>query len=73
MKYIINLFFLVLCINASTNAQTDLKKGSVADVSFIQGHWKVKTADGQSIEAVWLAPENGYWPTNSKRKVSYRW
>ncbi|PSR55265.1 hypothetical protein AHMF7605_18020 [Adhaeribacter arboris] len=39
--------------------QTQPKGGSVADVSFIQGNWKATTADGRTIDGVWLAPENG--------------
>ncbi len=39
--------------------QSQPKGGSVADVSFIQGNWKATTADGRSIDGVWLAPENG--------------
>lgn len=59
MKYLLNLLLLFVCITTQTNAQTAVKAGSVADVSFIEGHWKAKTADGQSIDGVWLAPESG--------------
>ena len=59
MKYLLNLLFLLVCFFTNSNAQTASKTGSVADVSFIEGHWKAKTGDGQSIDGVWLAPENG--------------
>lgn len=59
MKYLLNLLLLFVCITTQTNAQTAVKAGSVADVSFIEGHWKAKTPDGQSIDGVWLAPESG--------------
>lgn len=59
MKYVVNIFLLLLCFSTSSSAQTTSKAGSVAALSFIEGHWKANTADGQSIEAVWLAPENG--------------
>ncbi|MBC7565772.1 MAG: hypothetical protein H7223_02275 [Pedobacter sp.] len=60
MKYLITFsIVLVTCFNLQSHAQTDIKAGSVADVSFIEGHWKAKTEDGQSIDGVWLAPENG--------------
>jgi hypothetical protein len=59
MKHPINFLILFLCFTTGTTAQTTAKAGSVAALSFIEGHWKANTADGQSIEAVWLAPENG--------------
>lgn len=37
-------------------AQTT-NKGTFADISFIEGHWKAVMPDGQTIEGVWLAPE----------------
>jgi hypothetical protein len=60
MKRLINIFvFLLISFAASTSAQTLAKPGSVADLSFIEGHWKAETAEGQLIDGVWLAPNNG--------------
>src|SRR5687767_8510441 len=50
-------FLLISFLLPETNAQAQQNGGSVADVAFIQGHWKAVTADGRSIEAVWLQPE----------------
>jgi hypothetical protein len=52
------LFFLISTLLSETYAQTQPKGGSFAAIEFIQGHWKATTPGGQSIEAVWLAPEN---------------
>jgi hypothetical protein len=52
------LLLLVSILLSKTHAQTQLKGGSFADIEFIEGHWKAATAEGRSIEAVWLAPEN---------------
>lgn len=46
----------MICLALNSNAQTAGKVGSVADVSFIEGHWQAKTAEGQTIDGVWLAP-----------------
>jgi hypothetical protein len=60
MKHLINLILVfIISLTATAQAQTSKENGSVADVSFIEGHWKAKTAEGQSIDGVWLAPENG--------------
>lgn len=61
MKHAYTFLFLLLAIATlpKTYAQTQPKGGSVADVSFIQGQWKATTAEGQSIEGVWLPAENG--------------
>ncbi|MEJ2903111.1 DUF6265 family protein [Pedobacter panaciterrae] len=52
--------FLLLFIGflPKTFGQTQPNGGSVADVAFIQGHWKATTPEGQSIEGVWLQPED---------------
>ena len=55
-SYTLLLLFFI-CFLPKTQAQTEPKGGSVADVSFIQGHWKAITPEGQSIEGVWLQPE----------------
>lgn len=51
------LFILASGVLSSTFGQTG-QKGSFADISFIEGHWRATTASGQAIEAVWLAPES---------------
>jgi len=53
------VLMLSISIAITANAQTNKNIGSVANLSFIEGHWKAQMEDGQSIEAVWLAPENG--------------
>jgi hypothetical protein len=53
------LVFVFAGLLPQVYGQTQPKGGSVADVSFIQGNWKATTADGRSIDGVWLAPENG--------------
>ena len=47
------LIALVFQINAFSQ---QAGRGSVADIAFIQGHWKASTAD-RTIEGVWLASE----------------
>lgn len=49
------LFLLMFTWFVPAYAQTGPKGGSLADVSFIQGHWKA-TNDGRDVEGVWLAP-----------------
>ncbi len=60
MKHACNflLLLLVTALLPETYAQTGAKGGSFADISFIEGHWKATTAEGRSIEGVWLAPEH---------------
>ena len=55
---ILFLFFLLAGIFTGAQAQTQPKGGSVADVSFISGHWQATQPDGRTIEGVWL-PQNG--------------
>ncbi|ETZ20708.1 DUF6265 family protein [Pedobacter sp. V48] len=57
MRYTYALFLLFVGFLPKTFAQTQPNGGSVADVTFIQGHWKATTPEGQSIEGVWLRPE----------------
>ncbi|UFH55587.1 DUF6265 family protein [Spirosoma sp. KNUC1025] len=47
-------FICFLSINA-TYAQSGSKTGSLADVSFMEGHW-LGTFNGGPIEAAWIAP-----------------
>lgn len=54
--YFLCLFFLSASFLPEGYAQTQQKTGSLADVSFIEGHWK-GNANGNSLEAVWTAPE----------------
>jgi hypothetical protein len=60
MKHACTYFLLLLAsiLLSNVRAQAQPKEGSFADIAFIEGHWKATTAGGQSIEAVWLAPEN---------------
>lgn len=51
------LFLLITALITETYAQAKPKSGSVADIGFIEGHWKANTATGQSIDGVWLAPD----------------
>lgn len=55
--YTLILILLVSSIATKSYSQTQSKPGSVADIAFIQGHWKATTAQGQNIEGVWLQPE----------------
>lgn len=59
MKYAhyICLLLLANSLLVSVNSLAQSKTGSVADVAFIQGHWKATTHEGQIIEGVWLQPE----------------
>ncbi|MES2808021.1 MAG: DUF6265 family protein [Bacteroidota bacterium] len=55
MKYIYTILLLAAAgfINKAS-AQT--KGGLLADIAFIEGHWKATPAEGRTIEAVWVAP-----------------
>jgi hypothetical protein len=50
------LVLLFLGYLPAAQAQTASKGGALADISFIQGHWKA-TNDGRAVEATWLAPD----------------
>jgi hypothetical protein len=50
------LFVLIFLVDTNQCFSQSQKSGSVADVSFIQGHWKAVNPD-RTIEGVWLAPE----------------
>jgi hypothetical protein len=52
------LLFLLLLAFSLTNvsAQTSQTGGKLADIAFIEGHWKANR-EGTSIEGVWSAPE----------------
>ena len=56
MKKLILLPLLLLIVTLLTPAfaQTAPKGGTLADVSFIQGHWKA-TNDGRDVEGYWMA------------------
>ncbi|WP_256002560.1 DUF6265 family protein [Pedobacter deserti] len=58
MKYVYLFILLSFAglMPQGAKAQSTIK-GSFSDISFIQGHWTAKTASGQDIEAVWLAPK----------------
>jgi hypothetical protein len=49
------LFLLTLGFQLNGFSQ-QAGRGSVADVAFIEGHWKATSGD-RTIEGVWLAPE----------------
>ncbi|QHT66442.1 hypothetical protein GXP67_07110 [Rhodocytophaga rosea] len=54
-----SLFFFLTVLTALLSdvfAQTAQKTGSLADISFIKGHWKANR-EGTTIEADWTAPE----------------
>ncbi len=56
--YSCTLIVLFLCcfLNRLTHAQTTpTKTGTLADVSFMEGHW-LGTFNGGPIEAAWIAP-----------------
>jgi hypothetical protein len=54
MRYIyLTILLIAGLLPVSAFAQT---KGTFADISFIEGHWKTSPTDGRVIEAVWLAP-----------------
>lgn len=50
------LVLLFLGYLPAAQAQTAAKGGTLADISFIQGHWKA-TNDGRAVEGTWLAPD----------------
>jgi len=49
-------FLFLLCAGLLTTAEAQTKGGSLAAISFIQGHWKA-TNDGRAVEGTWLAPD----------------
>ena len=55
--YTLPLLLLLSMLTTKSYSQASSKTGSVADVAFIQGHWKATTSQGQTIEGVWLQPE----------------
>jgi hypothetical protein len=60
MKHICTIVLIVLsAFSVKSFAQTNTGKGSFTDIAFIEGHWKATTAEGRTIEAVWLAPAAG--------------
>lgn len=61
MKNTFSFLLLLFATSFATisKAQITQKPGSVSDVSFIEGHWKALTAEGQAIDGVWLAPDHG--------------
>jgi hypothetical protein len=67
------LFLLVLNLLTPAYAQTSPKGGTLAAISFIEGHWKA-TNDGRDVEGVWLAPNGdnmvGMMRMMNKDKVS---
>ncbi len=57
MKTIYLILSVLFCflLTLSTHAQTATKTGSLADVAFMEGHWR-GTFNGGPIEASWIAP-----------------
>ncbi|QJW91769.1 hypothetical protein HNV11_21500 [Spirosoma taeanense] len=49
------LVVLFLSASCISYAQTSPKTGTLADMSFLEGHWK-GTFNGGPIEAMWMAP-----------------
>ncbi|GAB3505110.1 hypothetical protein GCM10027341_36220 [Spirosoma knui] len=49
------LILALFCLTLAAKAQTASKTGSLADISFIEGHWQ-GTFNGGPIEATWMAP-----------------
>lgn len=47
--------FVSICLLTATAAYSQAQTGSLADVSFVQGHW-LGTFNGGPIEAFWAAP-----------------
>ena len=56
MQRIYSLLLVFILVIQASQSFSQQKPGSVADVSFIQGHWKATNPD-RTIEGVWLAPE----------------
>lgn len=54
--YFLILFSLTGILLPNVRAQSQSKVGSLADVRFIEGHWK-GTTGSTALEAVWSAPE----------------
>lgn len=50
------LFLLSLGLLPQAKAQTASNSGTLADISFIAGHWKAKMGD-RTVEGNWFAPE----------------
>ncbi|WP_276088957.1 DUF6265 family protein [Pedobacter sp. JY14-1] len=57
MKYLFSFFALLLLNSICFSAHAQTAGGSFSDIAFIEGHWKAKMPDGQTIEGTWLAPE----------------
>ncbi|MHA4895849.1 DUF6265 family protein [Pedobacter sp. PWIIR3] len=55
MKHTCTLLLFLMVIGLSTKLAAQ-SKGSIADVSFIQGNWKATMPDGQTIEGFWMPP-----------------
>lgn len=56
IKQLFFILFFCAALLPELNAQTTPKGGKLADISFIQGHWKA-TNDGRAVEGTWLAPD----------------
>jgi Domain of unknown function (DUF6265) len=50
------LFLLSIGLLPEAKAQTAQNSGSLADISFITGHWKANTGD-RIVEGYWFAPD----------------
>ncbi len=56
LLYFLFLFNFGAAVLPQANAQTQPKGGKLADIGFIEGHWKA-TNDGRAVEGVWLAAD----------------
>ncbi|MDB5263474.1 MAG: hypothetical protein JWQ14_2757 [Adhaeribacter sp.] len=54
--YFCFMFFISALLTLPATAQTSPKGGTLASISFIEGHWKA-TNDGRAVEGMWMAAD----------------
>lgn len=56
IKIFLSVFFLLAVIIPAAKIQAQQNSGKLADLSFIEGHWKATSGD-RTIEGEWMAPD----------------